>query len=198
MHHYEIALNHRDKLIDYDLNAARRLGVLDERSDWYDLSQNTWLNKDQRKFASQMLEAQKKKEDEIDKQNVLSIDIATGTATIVKEENEWSTFQAQNEQVQQYMETNVNIGSVGGELGSKFKPFEGLVEGLEKPKEQKEMIFALRDFQMKPCDLHNDVKSQKLYDDLNDQIGHNAKKKKVDAPPAVDPKKQKFHESSFS
>ena len=50
--HYEIALNHRDKLIDFDMNAARRLGVLDERSDWYDLASNTWLNKDQRKFAN--------------------------------------------------------------------------------------------------------------------------------------------------
>lgn len=65
--YYEMALNHRDKLIDFDLNAAKRLGVLDERSDWYDLSQNTWLNKDQRKFANQMLDAQKKKDEEIDK-----------------------------------------------------------------------------------------------------------------------------------
>ena len=36
--YYETALNHRDKLIDFDLNAAKRLGVLAERSDWYDLS----------------------------------------------------------------------------------------------------------------------------------------------------------------
>ena len=43
---YEIALEHRDKLIDFDVNAAKRLGVLDERSDWYDLSSNTWLNKE--------------------------------------------------------------------------------------------------------------------------------------------------------
>ena len=43
---YEVALQHRDKLIDYDVNAAKRLGVLDERSDWYELSNNTWLNKD--------------------------------------------------------------------------------------------------------------------------------------------------------
>ena len=45
---YDKALDHRDRLIDYDINAARRLGVLDERSDWYELSNNTWLNKDQR------------------------------------------------------------------------------------------------------------------------------------------------------
>jgi len=48
---YELALQHRDKLIEFDVNAARRLGVLDERSDWYELSNNTWLNKDQRNYA---------------------------------------------------------------------------------------------------------------------------------------------------
>jgi len=45
---YEIALNHKDKLIDFDVNAAQRLGVLDAQSDWYDLANNTWLNKEQR------------------------------------------------------------------------------------------------------------------------------------------------------
>lgn len=49
---YESALQHRDKLIEFDVNAARRLGVLDERSDWYELSNNTWLNKDQRQYAN--------------------------------------------------------------------------------------------------------------------------------------------------
>mmetsp|Transcript_19172 Transcript_19172/g.13766 ORF Transcript_19172/g.13766 Transcript_19172/m.13766 type:complete len:123 (+) Transcript_19172:290-658(+) len=43
---YESALDNRDRLIEYDVNAARRLGVIDERSDWYELSNNTWLNKD--------------------------------------------------------------------------------------------------------------------------------------------------------
>ena len=43
---YETALDHRDKLIYFDINAARRLGVLDERSDWFDLANNTWLNKE--------------------------------------------------------------------------------------------------------------------------------------------------------
>ena len=44
--HYETALNHRDKLIDFDVNSSKRLGVLDERSDWYELAGNTWLNKE--------------------------------------------------------------------------------------------------------------------------------------------------------
>ena len=43
---YEVALNNRNRLLEYDLNSAQRLGVLDEKSDWYDLANNNWLNKE--------------------------------------------------------------------------------------------------------------------------------------------------------
>ena len=43
---YEVALEHRDKLLDFVDNAAKRLGVIDERSDWYELANNAWLSKD--------------------------------------------------------------------------------------------------------------------------------------------------------
>lgn len=43
---YEKALQHRDKLLEYDLNAAKRLGVIDAKQDWFEESTNTWLNKD--------------------------------------------------------------------------------------------------------------------------------------------------------
>ena len=56
MANYDIALEHRDKLLDFDDNASKRLGVIDERSDWYELANNTWLNADQRKHAQLMLE----------------------------------------------------------------------------------------------------------------------------------------------
>jgi uncharacterized HAD superfamily protein len=72
---YETALDHRDKLIDFDVNAAKRLGVLDERSDWYDLSSNTWLNKEQRRFANQQLELQQKKQEELDSQMTVDVDL---------------------------------------------------------------------------------------------------------------------------
>ena len=49
---YEKALQHRDKLIEYDVNAAKRLGVIDAKQDWFEESNNTWLNKDQRNYAS--------------------------------------------------------------------------------------------------------------------------------------------------
>ena len=49
---YELALQHRDKLLDFDKNAAKRLGVIDERQDWYELSNNTRLNDNQRNYAN--------------------------------------------------------------------------------------------------------------------------------------------------
>lgn len=44
--YYKVALDHRDKLIDFDINASHRLAVLDEKADWYNLANNTWLNKE--------------------------------------------------------------------------------------------------------------------------------------------------------
>lgn len=71
-------MQHRDKLIEFDVNAARRLGVLDERSDWYELSNNTWLNKDQRQYAKEMCEIEKKRADENDSRMNVDINLATG------------------------------------------------------------------------------------------------------------------------
>jgi hypothetical protein len=79
---YEQALLHRDKLIEFDVNAARRLGVIDERSDWYELSNNTWLNKDQRNYAEQMLEIEKKRADEIDSKMNVNINLVTGEVNL--------------------------------------------------------------------------------------------------------------------
>ena len=72
---YEIALQHRDKLIEYDVNAAQRLGVLDAQSDWYDLANNTWLNKEQRQYAKQMEEVEKHRQEEIDRTMNVTIDL---------------------------------------------------------------------------------------------------------------------------
>jgi hypothetical protein len=48
---YEEALRHRDKLLEFDRNAAKRLGVIDEKQDWYELSNNPWINTEQRNYA---------------------------------------------------------------------------------------------------------------------------------------------------
>ena len=168
--HYQTALEHRDKLIDFDVNAARRLGVLDEKSDWYAAANNTWLNKDQREYAAQMLEVQKQKEKEIDRQHVLTIDFGKGEAKIEQQENTWAQFGTQNEQVNKYMaEYGVGdaLNAIQSTGGNKFKPFEfqsGLGETEEQSQEQ--MIDSLNNFQFKACNL-TDEKSSKLYEDLN-------------------------------
>ena len=123
--HYQTALEHRDRLLDYDVNAAKRLGVVDERSDWYDLSSNTWLNKDQRKYANQMMELEKKKEKEIEDTNVLKIDFDTGGATVKQDENEWAAFNVQSEQANEYLAGYKPMPAKDiAPAGSKYKPFE--------------------------------------------------------------------------
>ncbi len=52
--------------------------MLDERSDWYELSNNTWLNKDQRQYANQMLDIEKKRAEEIDGKMNVNINLETG------------------------------------------------------------------------------------------------------------------------
>ena len=52
--------------------------MLDERSAWYELSNNTWLNKDQRQYANQMLDIEKKRAEEIDGKMNVNINLETG------------------------------------------------------------------------------------------------------------------------
>ena len=82
---YEKALQHRDKLIEFDVNAAKRLGVIDSKQDWYEESNNTWLNKDQRNYANQMLEIEKKRAELIDSKMSVNINIETGESRIVNQ-----------------------------------------------------------------------------------------------------------------
>jgi hypothetical protein len=90
-------------LIDFDVNAQKRLGVLDERSDWYELANNTWLNKDQRSFATEQLAIQKKKEAEVADQNILTLNLGTGEAEIVKDSTDIGDFSVMNEAANEYM-----------------------------------------------------------------------------------------------
>ena len=89
---YEEALHHRDKLIEYDVNAAKRLGVIDAKQDWFEESNNTWLNKDQRDYVKQMLTVEKKREELIDEKMNVSINLETGVTSLKTNEidNEFS------------------------------------------------------------------------------------------------------------
>jgi hypothetical protein len=101
---YEVALRHRDKLIEFDVNAAQRLGVLDAQSDWFDLANNTWLNKEQRQYAKQMQEVEKKRQEEMDSKMNVTIDLTTGATDLkVNEVDSMFTFGAQNKAVNEYL-----------------------------------------------------------------------------------------------
>ena len=96
--------------------------MLDERSDWYDLANNTWLNKDQRDFATQQLDLQKKKQEEIDSKMTVDVNLETGVATQrLGEVDPEGIFSAQIEQVNAYMADESRLGK----HGDKYKPFEG-------------------------------------------------------------------------
>ena len=62
--------------------------MLDERSDWYELSNNTWLNKDQRQYANQMLEVEKQRADEIDGKMNVNINLETGEVKLKIDEED--------------------------------------------------------------------------------------------------------------
>lgn len=102
---YEQALQHRDKLIEYDVNAAKRLGVIDARQDWFEESNNTWLDKNQRNYANQMLEIEKKRAEQIDSKMNVNINLETGETSLKVDErdNEFS-FAAQNKAVNEFMQ----------------------------------------------------------------------------------------------
>ena len=62
--------------------------MLDERSDWYELSNNTWLNKDQRQYDNQMLEVEKQRADEIDGKMNVNINLETGEVKLKIDEED--------------------------------------------------------------------------------------------------------------
>lgn len=79
-------MDHRDRLIDYDINSAKRLGVVDQRSDWYEIANNAWSNKEQKEIASQMIEIEKKRQEEIDSTINIQFDTKKGIATMKTDE----------------------------------------------------------------------------------------------------------------
>lgn len=118
---YETALRHRDRLIEFDVNAAQRLGVLDAQSDWFDLANNTWLNKEQRTYAKQMQEVEKKRQEDMDAKMNVNIDLVTGATDLkLNEVDALFTFDQQNKQTNEYLARHA-----GPVKGQRFRPFEG-------------------------------------------------------------------------
>lgn len=78
--------------------------MLDERSDWYELSNNTWLNKDQRQYANQMLDIEKKRAEEIDGKMNVNINLETGEVKLnLNEEDMQFEFGKQSRDVNAFL-----------------------------------------------------------------------------------------------
>jgi len=104
------------------VNAAKRLGVIDAKQDWFEESNNTWLDKGQRNHANQMLEIEKKRAEQIDAKMNVNINLETGVTSLKIDErdNEFS-FAAQNKAVNEFMQEQLSIESRGTGM---FRPFE--------------------------------------------------------------------------
>eukprot|EP00742_Colponemidia_sp_Colp-10_P006673 GILJ01007153.1.p1 GENE.GILJ01007153.1~~GILJ01007153.1.p1 ORF type:complete len:798 (+),score=122.22 GILJ01007153.1:23-2416(+) len=70
------AVAHKDKLLDFDRTAARRLQVIDDQSDWFDASENTWLSEDQRALAKKRAEESELKKEQNRRTMRVTFDIA--------------------------------------------------------------------------------------------------------------------------
>lgn len=175
---YEVALEHKDKLIDFDQNSAQRLGVLDAQSDWYDLANNTWLNKDQRKYAQQMQEIEKKRQEEIDSKMSLNIDLQKGTTNLNREEeDQLFTFGKQVEQTNQFLQ--MTTGANKKKMGGVYRPFEsasassisgtddssGYLSTTDLLNDPQKALSSMNTFYFKACQL-SDEKSLNLYKGL--------------------------------
>ena len=116
-----------------------------------------------------MLEVQKQKEKEIDREHVLTIDFGKGDVKVEQQENQWAEFHNQNDQVNQYMKEygvgNTLDATQAASSGQKFKPFE-FQEGLDqKEMNEEEIIESLNNFQFKACKM-SDEKTAKVYKNL--------------------------------
>ena len=160
---YEEALRHRDKLLEFDKNAAKRLGVIDEKQDWYELSNNPWINPEQRNYAKQMLEVEKKRDEKIDESACYDINLETGQVKLrVNERDNAFAYEQQNKQVNEFLQNQLSTAG----KSKIFKPFES--EGAEpsylsEVLDVEAQIASLSFFNIKASNL-NDAKSKKLYE----------------------------------
>ena len=47
------AIDHKNKLLNYDRNMNPQSNIIDDEADWYEISGDIWLTKNQRQFAGQ-------------------------------------------------------------------------------------------------------------------------------------------------
>ena len=70
---FKTAIEHRDRLIDYDINSQARLGIKDQRVDWYEIENDTWQRDENRQFAKEARIMEQHNKEEMEDSMFISI-----------------------------------------------------------------------------------------------------------------------------
>ena len=57
----KIAIEHRNRLIDYDENSTKRMGIKDQKSDWFEIENDTWQSRENWEKAKLIREREEKR-----------------------------------------------------------------------------------------------------------------------------------------
>lgn len=76
---YIQALQHKEKLLGFDQNADERLAVIDDHTDWFEVSNNSWLTPEDREMAKKMEQEEKQRAEAANKVMHVSVDLSSAT-----------------------------------------------------------------------------------------------------------------------
>lgn len=71
------ALDHKNKLLAYDRNKIQGSNIIDDETDWYEITDNVWLSEKQRDFALNKMREEDAKREEDEQGIKLAFDIST-------------------------------------------------------------------------------------------------------------------------
>ena len=78
---YAQAVQHKDKLIEYNDTSEERQQVIDDSTDWFEVASNPWISEADRKTAAEKAAEQVKRLEEARNRMVVSVDLETGAVT---------------------------------------------------------------------------------------------------------------------
>ena len=71
----------KEKLIKFDKKSEKRMGIIDDQMDWYDVAGNNWLPEQHRKAAAEKAKNTETAVEEMSRTATLTIDVASKKAT---------------------------------------------------------------------------------------------------------------------
>ena len=99
---YAQAVEHKDKLLNFNDTAEQRQQVIDDSTDWFEVASNPWISEEDRATAAEKAAQQVQRLEESKNRLVLNVDLASGTA---------STSNAQDVERLHILETEASAAS---------------------------------------------------------------------------------------